>query len=199
MKELKRPTWIEISFPIDSKEPILDIASGVTDRAKQFSGRYISFDINREVKPEVIGDAQFLPFRSASISTVLCMAALEHIKVPNKTVNEILRVLKKDGMAYISVPFMYPQHDWVDYHRFTEEGIKSLLKKFKIREIKKYNSGLFSTIFSWSLPASYNIPSPIRESLQSIVRLGMIITSKIDICRDRFYSSVFIVVLKNGE
>lgn len=50
------------------------------------------------------GDAMNLPFQGGSFDVVLCTEVLEHLPDPSKGALEIQRVLKKGGMALISMP-----------------------------------------------------------------------------------------------
>ena len=48
----------------------------------------------------------------------------------------MMRVLKPNGFIYIEVPFLQGFHaDPNDFHRYTQEGLKILLKDFKIIKI----------------------------------------------------------------
>jgi SAM-dependent methyltransferase len=61
---------------------------------------------------------------------VLCLSVLEHTLHPERLLNEIGRILKKDGMLILSVPFMLPLHEAPqDYWRFTKYGLKHLIQE----------------------------------------------------------------------
>lgn len=51
-----------------------------------------------------VGDANNLPFTSASIDVVVSFETIEHIKKPTEFLNEAKRVLKKSGLLIISTP-----------------------------------------------------------------------------------------------
>ena len=48
--------------------------------------------------------AEALPFPDASFDLVVCADLIEHVDHPNLVVHEISRVLKEDGIAYVSFP-----------------------------------------------------------------------------------------------
>jgi len=51
--------------------------------------------------------------------------------------NEIHRILKKDGIIYTYFPFIQPYHaSPYDYSRKTIEGIKELHNNFEIKEVR---------------------------------------------------------------
>lgn len=52
----------------------------------------------------VTGDAANLPFADSTIDTIIMNDAMEHVDEPEAVLNEILRVLKNGGKAYINFP-----------------------------------------------------------------------------------------------
>jgi len=71
------------------------------------------------------------PFPDESFDFVLCNAVLEHVADPEHVMREIVRVLKKGGRAYVSVPFLQPYHpDPEDYRRFTHHGLVQFVERF---------------------------------------------------------------------
>ena len=42
----------------------------------------------------MVGDAHSLPFKKEVFDSIICQAVLEHVKNPNKVVDEMFRVLK---------------------------------------------------------------------------------------------------------
>lgn len=64
---------------------------------------------------------------------VVCTEVLEHTLQPFNAVNEIERILKKDGLAFVSTPFNFRIHGPLpDCWRFTEHGLRELFKNFEI-------------------------------------------------------------------
>lgn len=61
--------------------------------------------------------------------TALLSDVLEHIREPQKLLNEVFRVLKPGGKLILNVPFMYWLHeDPYDFYRYTKYGLGFLLK-----------------------------------------------------------------------
>ena len=48
-------------------------------------------------KVDVVGDAHSLPFKNDSFDVVLATEVLEHLKEPQRALNEMKRVLKDGG------------------------------------------------------------------------------------------------------
>jgi SAM-dependent methyltransferase len=69
---------------------------------------------------------------------VICTEVLEHTLNPFKAVDEIKRVLKKDGVSVISTPYNFRIHGPLpDCWRFTEHGLRELFKEFEIVELNQ--------------------------------------------------------------
>lgn len=85
-----------------------------------------------------------LPINDQSYDTVVAMNILEHIYDHNLFVNEMARILKKNGELVGCVPFLIPYHaDPNDYFRYTHTALRRILQKsdFKEIEIKKLGEG----------------------------------------------------------
>ena len=93
-------------------------------------------------RPRVYGDAQQLPFQSASVDTILLLDVLEHLPAPVSCIAEIKRVLKPSGSVVIQVPFMYPVHDApLDFHRWTEYGLERLFREYGLEQVETKSIG----------------------------------------------------------
>jgi len=76
-------------------------------------------------RPDVFADAARLPFADACFDGVVCLEVLEHVRDPQRVLEEIARVLRPGGRAWLSMPFLYPIHDAPhDYQRFTAHGLR---------------------------------------------------------------------------
>lgn len=82
-----------------------------------------NMDINETVNP-------FLDDEYFEFDVVFCLEVFEYIWNPVKAMENIAVFLKKDGIAYISFPFIYPQHnpERKDYLRYTRYGVEKLLE-----------------------------------------------------------------------
>lgn len=70
-----------------------------------------------------------------SYDCVICDQVLEHVQQPFNAVDEMFRVLRRDGILILTTVFMYPIHEYPkDYWRFTPDGLKRLCRNFFIRE-----------------------------------------------------------------
>lgn len=93
-------------------------------------------------KPDVFGDACSLPVKGESIDNVLLLEVVEHVPDERKALAEIKRVLKPQGLLYLSVPFIYPVHDApCDYRRLTIYGLRNLLTLYGFKIVLEKHHG----------------------------------------------------------
>ena len=74
-----------------------------------------------------------MPFKSNSFDFVFCSSLIEHIKNPDLLLREIKRVLKKNGLCYLSFPpFWSPvgAHQFKPFHYLGEKIAVRLSRKF---------------------------------------------------------------------
>lgn len=88
-------------------------------------------DIKKDFLEAVISDRSY--------DTVLCTQVLEHTPEPQKFLNKIYRILRKDGILILTVPFTGSLHEEPnDFFRYTQFGLRYLLEKagFEVVYIK---------------------------------------------------------------
>lgn len=105
----------------------------------QYFPNLVVLNINPGPEIDIVADAENLEkiVNDESFDLVLCISVLEHTKHPIKIVNNIRRIVKKNGVVLVSVPFIMSLHDTPeDYWRFTKYGLLELFKDFELVEIK---------------------------------------------------------------
>ena len=136
---------IEISAKeFDLMEPIVEIGSFQVPGQEKLANlrpifpdkQFIGCDMRHGNGVDRIENVECLSFENESIGTILIMDTLEHVENCFNALDEIYRVLKKDGIVIMSSVMDFPIHDYPsDYWRFTPEAFKLLLKKFPIKII----------------------------------------------------------------
>ncbi|MBJ11471.1 MAG: methyltransferase type 11 [Candidatus Marinimicrobia bacterium] len=132
LKSFKKIINDEISNP-----KILIIGSGFESQgiknnfSKSQNMLILDTDVSFSSNIDVICDAHCLPFSNESFDAVILQAVLEHVIDPYNCVNEVKRVLKRDGFVYAETPFMQQLHQApFDFTRFTFLGHRWLFRGF---------------------------------------------------------------------
>lgn len=129
---------------------ILDV--GGADFVKQIDitlgDEYLCLDLKKTTNTSILADAHDIPFKNESFDCIICNAVLEHVEQPSKVLAEIYRVLKFDGLLWVSVPFLQHIHaDPYDFRRFTNNGLKYEVESVGFNVIDIYGSyGIIDTI-----------------------------------------------------
>lgn len=84
------------------------------------------------IEPTIIFDLNF-PEKNKieeKYDIVFCLEVFEYIYRPEKAIKTIYNCLKRNGIAYITFPFIYPLHNpkEFDYLRYTKRGVEKLLE-----------------------------------------------------------------------
>ncbi|MAE43262.1 hypothetical protein CMO93_05805 [Candidatus Woesearchaeota archaeon] len=158
-------------------ELILDVGCGnKPSYHKNIKANIVCIDIGKTKKTHVICDAKSLPLKKSKFDGIVCVNSLYYHNNPYKSIKEFSNVLRKNGKLVLVTPFIYPVHDAPDdKYRFTEYGIKELLKEnFNIKEIKTIG-GIFNlpAVFFHSLIKG--IPLMVPKNIRKLVSFISII------------------------
>ncbi len=125
---------------IAKRKVVLDIGAG-SPLCKELSKyksifkntQYYSLDIKFHPQLDLIADVQALPFKDACIDGIICKDVLYLVAEPKNAVNELLKILNKGGLVFISAPFLYPYHGkngQRDFWRFSKDGLEYMFSNF---------------------------------------------------------------------
>lgn len=99
-----------------------------------------SLDLNNDLKPDYCMDITTkTDFSDNYFDSIICLEVLEHTENPFNAIEEITRILRTDGLLFISVPCNYRIHSPLpDSFRFTEHFFKVIAKNYnyKLLELK---------------------------------------------------------------
>ena len=131
----------------DGPGRLLDIAPQYHEGAAvHFRQAHIStLDINPESGAAYAADLcdsneALLP--SGSFDWIVCAGTLARVRDPLAAVGEIRRLLKPGGYAFITAPFSVAiRRGLPDYWRFTEDGLRALLRDFTIMSLEQTGTG----------------------------------------------------------
>lgn len=169
---------------------LLNIGSGV----HRYRDDQINLDIFPYSEVDIVADATKMPLADNTVDAVLCEFLLEHVPDAQKVIDEIFRVLKPEGKAYIAVPFVYPFHASPnDFHRWSTEGLRYALREGDVQEIGTRagpTSALTAQLVTWTAIA-VSFGSETLYSIASVVLLLLFFPLKfLDLIFGRFPTSV---------
>jgi SAM-dependent methyltransferase len=131
---------------------ILDFGCGDA-RYKEIIGKnnsYVGIDVaesghlSEDKNFNILWDKKKLPFNMDSFDIIVCTEVLEHVENIDITINELKRVLKKNGLLFVTMPFIWVEHEKpYDFRRFTSFGIKKFFSDndFELVKYKKLVNG----------------------------------------------------------
>lgn len=163
---------------------VLDVGCGSKPYKKYCvnSSEYVGLEIDtpenrRRKKADFFYDGSVFPFESSNFDCVLSNEVFEHVFNPTQFLSEINRVLKKDGLFLISVPFVWDEHEQpYDYARYSSFGLKHNLEKagFEILEAKKTVNSI-AVIFQLLNAYLYKI-TVTRSGVVNIIITGLLMS-----------------------
>jgi len=128
------------------KGSLIDIGCGIKPYKELLSPyvtEHVGVDhdgtIHNKKNIDLFGTAYKIPDDDESFDSAICTAVLEHLEEPESALRECFRVLKPDGYAIYSVPFIWHLHEEPrDFYRYSKYGLKYLFEKtgFEIIECK---------------------------------------------------------------
>lgn len=152
----------------------LDIGSGRKNWREFCNCNMIGIDLNdtllntKELRPEVCASADSLPFAENSFDFVMCYSVLSYIPDIDKTLDDVHRVLKSNGVAVFIVinnrgMKLHPNIDWI--HKLNSKNLIQKLKEHNFQSIKKKNlkSWIFSTYYDLTSVYAYAIVHPVNK------------------------------------
>lgn len=128
---------------------ILDVGCGTKPYRSLFQkDDYLGIDIkDRGGRVDKVYDGQKIPYDKGEFDLVISTEVFEHVEHPEKLLSEIQRVLKKEGLLFLTMPFVWNEHERpYDFRRFTRFQHQHLLKENNFRIILiEPTTGAFGT------------------------------------------------------
>ena len=214
---IRKALWLEIrEYASSANGNILDFGCGSKPYETAFSicESYTGLDVaqsghnHANSRIDVLYDGKTLPFSNKTFDKVVCFEVFEHIKDPGASLEEVARVLKYGGELFISVPFIYGEHEIpFDFQRWTSFGLTRLLEKHNFRIVKMVklntNLGVIAQMFSDQLFLRRNARKSTKANFLKIPFIALanfivIMTSMVPIRNRNLYSNlVCVAVLEN--
>jgi len=80
---------------MDNPRSVLEVGAGTQELGKHLDCDYVSCDFEPRFRPDVIGDAHYLPFRDNAFDTVVTKNCLQHCESWKRALSEMMRVARK--------------------------------------------------------------------------------------------------------
>jgi SAM-dependent methyltransferase len=160
---------------LPGKPRVLNVGAGgpLADRIGRLRhARVVHVDLDPARAPDVVADVQDLGcFPDACFDVVFLMEVLEHVAAPDAALSEIHRVLAPGGRVVLSTPFLLEIHEAPhDYYRFTDFGLRHLLRGFDAVRVERRNGALIASL----VPLLRLTRSPhLRDALVGLAALGL--------------------------
>lgn len=194
LSKLKECLKKEINTNLKGRDnlKILDIGCGTKpyfSLFEKYKKEYIGIDMVEKKTVDIVSKAEKLPFLNNSFDVCFSTQTLEHVLNPQKSVDEIFRVLKKDGIVFLTTHGIWEKHDDPDYWRFTDESLKMLFKNF--RKVKVINSG--SSVLATMQIINLFLSKLFKRPFSIIVRPFYLLNNIIGKYFDRFGNSYLVI------
>ena len=151
---------------ITSGKKLLDLGSG--------DGSFVEICKNMDIDASALDayshkinfENDKLPFEDSTFDYISLTSLIEHIMNPKTLLNEIYRVLKKEGFIIITTPnFKYSYKIFYDdpthVRPYTRKSIERLLSFYEFKTIKTVPFLVGKPLFLWNIPFSFKIASLI--------------------------------------
>ena len=87
----------------------------------------------------IMKDPKKIPLNDNSADIVISGQCLEHCKTPWILVEEMCRILKKEGFCFITAPAIWPEHKFpIDCFRYYPDGMRSLMEEAGLTVLDAY-------------------------------------------------------------
>ncbi len=136
--------------------PIIKMRQGVNGLSANIGSKGrslfadVNLDIDREVKPDIVGTVLSLPFRKGCFDFVYFMEVIEHLPAGTEhlALSEIYRIIKREGILILSTPNNYrfyglldPPKHLIGHRHYKLEQILKLVENAGFQNYSFFTSG----------------------------------------------------------
>jgi len=130
-----------------------------------------ALEYEQGTKPDFTWNGITMPFENESYQTCIATEVLEHCPEPKIFLNEVHRTLKKDGVLFFTVPFLWNLHETPhDEYRYTPFSLERILKECKFNKIEIWATGGWHASMATML-GLWVRRSPINHRIKQILSI----------------------------
>lgn len=148
-------------------------------------------------------DGKVIPFENDRFDSLLCTEVLEHVFNIEVVLKEFNRVLKLNGKALITTPFMWEEHEMpYDFARYTTPALKYLYQKNGFKVIDNFKTGNYiEVIFQFGLNYIKNI-LPNNKNVRQVFLIpfilffnyfGVVFSLLLPVDKTAYFNNVFVL------
>ena len=151
-------------------------------------------------------DGKNIPFKDQFFDGIICTEVLEHVFNLDEVLTELNRVLKPNGKAIITTPFMWEEHEMpYDFARYTIPALEYLYKKHGFEIVKKEKTGNAILVLFQFLMNYFNNILPQNKLIKQVLLLpiimlfnffGAFLGTLLPKDQKTYFNSVFILIKK---
>ena len=128
--------------------------------------RWVLLNLAAAEGPDVVGSAEALPFRPASVDGILCSEVIQYVDRYEDMLAEFRRVLVPGGRVLLSAPLLHRLDDATDRHRFSGSRLRELFLRagFEVEAVTQQGC-FFTTLANMLRQAVAQVRSrPLRAA-----------------------------------
>jgi SAM-dependent methyltransferase len=168
---------------------ILDVGAGAMPYYPLFAelaSDYAGTDVEPGENVRWVGPLEELGAPSDSFDLVLCTQVLEHVRRPVTALQQIARVLKPGGYAFVSTHGTYPFHPHpTDYWRWTQQGFEALFEDAGVLELVELVPHRGSVACLAGLTTNYVEMAAVSAKVGALVRPALAAVNALGLLGDR--------------
>lgn len=138
------------------KGEVLDVGCGKKPHEDLFllASKYVGLDTNnsghnhKNEDIDILYNGKKFPFEDETFDSIVSFQVLEHVEDETLFLQEIKRVLKRNGTLMLTIPFMWEEHEVpYDFRRYTSYGLKKLFEDMGFEILKHEKLGAKNSFF----------------------------------------------------
>ena len=176
-----------------SDDLVLDAGAGARPYKKLFATKkYFSCDfpdvlkktnLQKKLQQSFFCDLHKLPLNDSLFDFIICNQVLEHVKEPEKVLSEYHRILKKDGIIFLTTHGVYGEHMVpFNFFHFTRYGLQNIFEKAGFEVCTIFPQGGICVVLFKVLEKTFDLLRPSKTWINKITFLPIWFLIRVFLC-----------------